>query len=48
MDKPLKRQLVKKAKVFNVSLKVMHYVLDVQYIQDDFTRYFLLFHTKRA
>ncbi|XP_043468657.1 tyrosine-protein phosphatase non-receptor type 14 [Leptopilina heterotoma] len=39
MDKPLKRQLEKKAKNFIVYLRVMHYIFDVQFIQDDFTRY---------
>lgn len=39
MDKPLKRQLDKKAKNFNIHLRVMHYITNVQFIQDDFTRY---------
>lgn len=39
MDKPLKRQLEKEAKSFNLYLKVMYYINDVQYIQDDMTRY---------
>ncbi|XP_029173892.1 tyrosine-protein phosphatase non-receptor type 14 isoform X2 [Nylanderia fulva] len=39
MDKPLKRQLEKDAKNFTLYLRVMYYVSDVQYIQDDMTRY---------
>ncbi|XP_023290551.1 tyrosine-protein phosphatase non-receptor type 14 [Orussus abietinus] len=39
MDKPLKRQLEKEAKSFNLHLRVMYYVTDVQLIQDEMTRY---------
>ena len=40
MEKPLKRELEKRAKNFNVYLRVMYYVVDIQFIQDDFTRYY--------
>ena len=39
MDKPLKRQLEKDAKNFTLYLRVMYYVTDVQFIQDEMTRY---------
>ncbi|KAI4500147.1 hypothetical protein M0802_004564 [Mischocyttarus mexicanus] len=39
MDKPLKRQLEKEAKNFSLYLRIMYYFTDVQYIQDDMTRY---------
>ncbi|XP_011314417.1 tyrosine-protein phosphatase non-receptor type 14 [Fopius arisanus] len=39
MDKPLKRQLEKEAKGFNLYLRVMYYITDVQLIQDEMTRY---------
>ncbi|XP_011634944.1 tyrosine-protein phosphatase non-receptor type 14 [Pogonomyrmex barbatus] len=39
MDKPLKRQLEKDAKNFILYLRVMYYVVDVQLIQDEMTRY---------
>ncbi|XP_015592496.1 tyrosine-protein phosphatase non-receptor type 14 isoform X2 [Cephus cinctus] len=39
MDKPLKRQLEKEAKSFNLYLRVMYYVTDIQLIQDEMTRY---------
>lgn len=38
MDKPLKRQLEKEAKSFNLYLRVMYYITDVQLIQDEMTR----------
>lgn len=38
MDKPLKRQLEKNAKSFNLYLRIMYYITDVQYIQDELTR----------
>lgn len=49
MDKPLKRQLEKKAKNFIVYLRVMHYIFDVQFVQDDFTRqvFFILKNIKK-
>ncbi|XP_031785754.1 tyrosine-protein phosphatase non-receptor type 21 [Nasonia vitripennis] len=39
MDKPLKKQLEKDAKGFNLYLRVMFYITDVQFIQDEMTRY---------
>ncbi|XP_014212542.1 tyrosine-protein phosphatase non-receptor type 14 [Copidosoma floridanum] len=39
MDKPLKKQLEKDAKSFNLYLRVMFYIGDVQFIQDEMTRY---------
>lgn len=39
MDKPLKRQLEKDAKSFTLYLRVMYYIVDVQLIQDEMTRY---------
>ncbi|XP_050445777.1 tyrosine-protein phosphatase non-receptor type 14 isoform X1 [Cataglyphis hispanica] len=39
MDKPLKKQLEKDAKNFTLYLRVMYYVTDVQFIQDEMTRY---------
>ncbi|KAJ8673722.1 hypothetical protein QAD02_004984 [Eretmocerus hayati] len=39
MEKPLKRQLEKDAKGFNLYLRVMYYITDAQFIQDDMTRY---------
>lgn len=39
MDKPLKRQLEKDAKNFTLYLRVMYYITDVQFIQDEMTRY---------
>ncbi|XP_043278683.1 tyrosine-protein phosphatase non-receptor type 14 [Venturia canescens] len=39
MDKPLKRQLEKDAKNFNLYFRVMFYVTDVQLIHDEMTRY---------
>lgn len=39
MDRPLKRQLEKDAKNFTLYLRVMYYITDVQYIQDEMTRY---------
>ncbi|XP_047356742.1 tyrosine-protein phosphatase non-receptor type 14 isoform X1 [Vespa velutina] len=39
MDKPLKRQLEKEAKNFSLYLRIMYYVTDVQFIQDEMTRY---------
>lgn len=39
MDKPLKKQLEKNAKGFTLYLRVMYYVMDAQYIQDEMTRY---------
>jgi tyrosine-protein phosphatase non-receptor type 14/21 len=39
MDKPLKRQLEKDAKGFNLYLRVMFYITDAQFIQDEMTRY---------
>jgi tyrosine-protein phosphatase non-receptor type 14/21 len=38
MDKPLKRQLEKDAKGFNLYLRVMFYITDVQFIQEEMTR----------
>jgi len=38
MDKPLKRQLEKDAKSFTLYLRVMYYIVDVQFIQDEMTR----------
>ncbi|XP_032673267.1 tyrosine-protein phosphatase non-receptor type 14-like isoform X2 [Odontomachus brunneus] len=38
MDKPLKKQLEKDAKSFTLYLRVMHYITDIQFIQDDITR----------
>lgn len=38
MSKPLKRQLEKEAKGFNLYLRVVYYVTDVQLIQDEITR----------
>ena len=38
MDKPLKRQLEKDAKNFNLYFRVMFYIADVQLIQDEMTR----------
>lgn len=38
MDKPLKRQLEKEAKNFSLYLRIMYYVTDVQFIQDEMTR----------
>lgn len=42
MDKPLKKQLEKDAKGFTLYLRVMYYVTDVQFIQDEMTRYYLI------
>ncbi|XP_071641566.1 tyrosine-protein phosphatase non-receptor type 14 [Temnothorax longispinosus] len=39
MDKPLKRQLEKEAKSLTLYLRVMFYIVDVQLIQDEMTRY---------
>ncbi|EZA50577.1 Tyrosine-protein phosphatase non-receptor type [Ooceraea biroi] len=39
MDRPLKRQLEKDAKNFTLYLRIMYYITDVQYIQDEMTRY---------
>ncbi|XP_012257243.1 tyrosine-protein phosphatase non-receptor type 14 [Athalia rosae] len=39
MDKPLKRQLEKEARNFNLQLRVMYFVTDIQLIQDEITRY---------
>lgn len=39
MDKPLKRQLEKEAKSFNLYLRIMYYVTDPQVLQDELTRY---------
>ncbi|KAK0178263.1 hypothetical protein PV328_002230 [Microctonus aethiopoides] len=39
MEKPLKRQLEKDAKDFNLYLRIMYYIMDVQLIQDEMTRY---------
>nr|XP_046468430.1 tyrosine-protein phosphatase non-receptor type 14 isoform X1 [Neodiprion pinetum]XP_046468431.1 tyrosine-protein phosphatase non-receptor type 14 isoform X1 [Neodiprion pinetum]XP_046468432.1 tyrosine-protein phosphatase non-receptor type 14 isoform X1 [Neodiprion pinetum] len=39
MDKPLKRQLEKEARSFNLRLRVMYFITDVQLIQDEITRY---------
>jgi len=38
MDKPLKKQLEKDAKNFGLYLRVMYYITDIQYIQDEMTR----------
>lgn len=43
MDKPLKKQLEKEAKSFSLYLRVMYYVTDVQLIQDEMTRYIIIF-----
>ncbi|XP_066587473.1 tyrosine-protein phosphatase non-receptor type 21 [Prorops nasuta] len=39
VDKPLKKQLEKDAKDFNLYLRIMFYVTDVQLIQDEMARY---------
>ncbi|XP_034943965.1 tyrosine-protein phosphatase non-receptor type 14 [Chelonus insularis] len=39
MDKPLKKQLEKEAKSFNIYLRIMYYITDFQLIQDEMTRY---------
>lgn len=41
VDKPLKRQLEKDAKNFNLYLRVMFYITDVQFINDEMTRFVL-------
>ena len=45
LDKPLKRQLEKDAKTFNLYLRVMFYITDVQFIQDEMTRYVIKYNT---
>ncbi|XP_072746433.1 tyrosine-protein phosphatase non-receptor type 14 [Anoplolepis gracilipes] len=39
MDKPLKRQLEKDGKNLTVYLRVMYYITDAQFLQDEMTRY---------
>lgn len=39
IDKSLKRQLEKEAKSFNLYLRIMFYITDVQLIHDEMTRY---------
>ncbi|KAL7298267.1 hypothetical protein TKK_0008619 [Trichogramma kaykai] len=39
LDKPLKKQLEKDSEGFNLYLRVIFYITDVNYIQDDMTRY---------